>query len=290
MQMDRKDLKEKWTRAAVDIQRLCRGARARRSSRRLDDARQKRRAAIQGVQTALRLLDDGEYEAALRELDAAEAHDRDNPEIAFVRSQTLYALERFDESRNVLTQKDSRSHILRGRAAMAFEDYKTAIHDFSHVLAEEEHGEVRYLRGTARALTGDWDGAETDFIAYLATVPSIERRAGRRLDTTPEERREWARRAQSLELLGLALAANDNHSMAVEMLTESLILDPNPTTMSLLARVHTCERHWQLAEDRYNDALVLDPSYLPAQVGLEQTMIPHDPLPLATDLVCRTPY
>ena len=92
-------------------------------------------------------------------------------------------------------------------------------------------------------------------------------------------------RARALQCLALARATNRRWSQAVAFLTEAIILDPSAKRLCLLARIHTCERQWQLAADRYEDALRLEPDLVMAQVGLSQVKIEHEPLPLVTGLL-----
>lgn len=131
------------------------------------------------------------------------------------------------------------------------------------------------LRGTQRVANNDWVGALADFEQSLRDAPQADRKS-------PSDVK--LRRVQALECCGLAAAANDDFNRAVDLLTEALLLDPQPIRFCLLARVHCCERQWQLAEDRYNDALLLDPQCHMARVGLDQARIKHEPLPLVADV------
>jgi len=313
MQFDRPDLHEKWTRAANDIQRAFRGLQRRRQFAVLDVARQARRVACDRVAEAQSLLertysdDDDERRRrlaaeALAALEAARTQDPACREILLVESQVFYAVGDFREARraasraveeNVEENVDLRALALRGRASCALRDLDAAIRDFTLVIEKAAASDgrcdavlcgerddllafARYSRGSARSLAGDWHGAEADLDAYLATVPPCN--AQKR--PTPADRAARRRRARALEALGVTLAANDKYSDAVRVLTEALILDPDPTAMCLLARVHCCERQWHLAEDRYRDALVLDPRCTAALVGLDQARVQHEPLPL----------
>mmetsp|Transcript_11886 Transcript_11886/g.17801 ORF Transcript_11886/g.17801 Transcript_11886/m.17801 type:complete len:364 (-) Transcript_11886:80-1171(-) len=153
------------------------------------------------------------------------------------------------------------------------------------VMSDSIFSSAHFLRGHARAATGDWLGAQHDFFLYLSSLPHVERKhTSARTGSTDEERRAWKRRADALQAYGLAAAANENYNLAVSALTESTILFPSPVTLSLLARIHCCERQWTLAEARYRDALNIDPKSQQALVGLEQATIKHEPMPLLSDI------
>ena len=111
---------------------------------------------------------------------------------------------------------------------------------------------------------------------------------GRHLLATESLSARYGPEAGGLLSFGVGLgcgAANRRWSQAVAYLTEAIIIDPDARRLCLLARIHTCERQWQLAAERYQDALVLEPDLEMAKVGLEQVQIEHEPLPLVTGLL-----
>ncbi|KAJ1454945.1 hypothetical protein M885DRAFT_520847 [Pelagophyceae sp. CCMP2097] len=139
---------------------------------------------------------------------------------------------------------------------------------------------ARFLRGCARAKLQDYLGAEVDFAKWLDKAPELPKRP-------PQMKRDFdvyqihkRHRAKALECLGLALAANRRWNEAVSKVTAALLLAPCAPLYCVLARIHCCERCWALAEDRYADALLLEPNLQMAIVGLEQARIQHEPLPL----------
>ena len=167
------------------------------------------------------------------------------------------------------------------KAAIAIFDGRR---DHAVVQSDATFAHAHYLRGCCRAETRDWVGAELDFENYLRAAPPKMPHTSH-LHSIPQERALEQQRAKALECLALARAANRRWSQAVANLTEAILIDPSATRFCLLARIHCCERQWQLAAERYQDALSLEPDLEMAKVGLEQVRIPHEPLPLVTGLI-----
>ena len=208
----------------------------------------------------------------------------------FLKAQALYFLGRFEEAIRAADEalrgnEDPRALLLRARAYCALRQFQSATLDLTQLIdqsrghknpsSEEEKNARRkredtknaahFLRGSLRSFTGDWQGAEHDFDAHLRGLADNER---------------TSTKARALESLAIAVAANDDYKRALHLITDALVLDPNPAAMCLLARLHCCERQWHLAEERYRDALQLDPHFQGAIVGLHQATIAHEPMPL----------
>ncbi|KAJ8600894.1 hypothetical protein CTAYLR_006990 [Chrysophaeum taylorii] len=273
-----------WAASARRVQRVWRGRRIRQFVAVRAAARAKRRFAIAKVREGLGRKD-------LEAIDEAIAADTRCGEALLAKSSVLFATDARQAARAAtaalrLLPDDPRGLLLRARCRAQLGVFEAAVDDLSSILDQSEEeasgGDVVrvgddnlvaatvFLRAAARVRLGDWKGAEADFRRYLELTPSTARRD--------------PRRARALDFVGVSAAANDDFNAGVDALTDAAVQDPRPPRLCLLARLHACERQWQLAEDRYKDALLLDPDCGMARVGLAQTTIPHEPLPLVSGL------
>lgn len=276
MSWGRRDVRQRWVRSTLDVQRLWRGWCSRRYVSAHDCARQRRLRACTLVERSRKQSGTD----ALQLLSEAAENDPTCGEVFLTRAEVLYATGRHTEALSAIGQAlerlqdaiDPRALLLRARAASAIGDLDTANADLSTIIDHENDAHfdpkvamlddddalavARFCRGAVRSMLGDWSGARNDFEAYVAKVPHIVAPSLARAQTQ-DQRLLRRKRAKALQCLGVALAATHYFSQAVHVLTEAAELDPQPELLCLLARVHCCERQWQLAEDRYNDVRAL---------------------------------
>lgn len=272
MSWDRRDIGQRWVRATLDVQRLWRGWCSRRYSSAHECARQRRLRACTLIE---RSREQGGPDA-LKWLSEAAENDPTCGEVFLTRAALLHAIGQHTEAVAAIGQAlerlqdtiDPRALLLRARAAAAIGDLDTANTDLTAIIDRENDSHfdpkvamlddddalsaARFCRGTVRSMLGDWSGARYDFEAYVASVPRINAPRLGHVQTNDQHllRRK---RAKALQCLGVALAATHYFNQAVHILTEAAELDPQPELLCLLARVHCCERQWQLAKDRYHD-------------------------------------